>query len=88
MDIISIGTIFILLGFALVFFGTLFQGLKATPPTEKGNVEKSNVKFSFVGLIGPFPFGFGNDQQMFLFTLTLAIVLMVLLMLFFGKPLR
>jgi len=56
-QIIQVGTLLILAGFVILFAASLL-------PTK----EKSDVKFSALGIIGFIPFGFGNDKRLFTFT--------------------
>ena len=70
---LSIGMFFIIAGFIIIFFGTLFL----TP-------HKTETKYSFVGFIGPFPFGFGNDKRLMTLTLIIGIVLILIFYLFFN----
>lgn len=72
-DLMKIGIGLIVIGFLAIVIGSLFSK------------EKADVKYSFVGFIGPFPFGFGNDKRLMVFSLILAIVIFVLLYLFFKR---
>ena len=69
-NIIGIGVIVIMIGFLIVFAGSL---LTASSSTNK------NVKVSFFGLFGPIPIGFSNDKGLFIFTIILSIVIMILM---------
>lgn len=71
-SLIIAGIVVIMLGIALVVIGSLFQGAQ---PGQQG--KDSKVKFSFVGLIGPFPLGFGNDKNLLTVTLAIAVVFML-----------
>jgi uncharacterized membrane protein len=76
-QIIFLGIIFIFLGFFIVVVESLVNVLSS---------ENSNVKFSFFGMIGPFPIGFSNDKKLFLATIIISSVIMfVILLLYFLK---
>ena len=62
-NLVTIGIIFVLIGFILVFIGALAGG---------------ESKVAVVGLLGPIPFGFGNDKRLFLVTMIIAIALMII----------
>ena len=64
-QLISFGILLIIVGFAIVFFGTL-KGSKETA---------SNTKVAIGGFIGPIPFGFGNDKNLVWFVTILSLVL-------------
>ena len=64
-NLIAFGIIFILLGFILVFVGSLF------------GAKTGESKVAVVGLLGPIPFGFGNDKRLFVITLAIAVILIV-----------
>ena len=66
-QIISIGILVILLGFAIVFIGS-FLG-----------TQKSEAKVAVGGFVGFIPFGFANDKRM----LWILMVIMAALVLFF-----
>ena len=51
-NLISIGIVVILIGFALVIIGALT------------GVNKANTKVAVGGFVGFIPFGFGNDKRM------------------------
>ena len=68
-QVISLGVLVILIGFALVFIGAL---------TSLGNTQK-DTKVAVGGFIGFIPFGFGNDKRL----VWALIVLMGLAMIFF-----
>jgi uncharacterized protein (TIGR00304 family) len=72
-NIIGIGVIVIIIGFLIVFVGSLLAASSST--------NKSNVKVSFFGLLGPIPIGFSNDKGLFIFTIILSIVIMILMFL-------
>ena len=65
-NLITLGILFVLLGFILVFIGSL-TGAKT-----------GESKVAVVGLLGPIPFGFGNDKRLFVITLVVAVILMVI----------
>ena len=66
-QLISIGVLVILLGFAIVFIGS-FLG-----------TQKSETKIAVGGFVGFIPFGFSNDKRM----LWVVIGIMSVLVLFF-----
>lgn len=72
-QIIPIGLFFIIVGFFIIFFGSIFLG------------QKSDAKYSFVGFVGPFPFGFGNDKKLLFYTLLVGVVLIVFFHFFSRK---
>ena len=76
--LINLGILLIILGFAIVFFGTFFGA-------KQGN---SSTKVAFGGFIGPIPFGFGNDKNLVWFVTILSLVLFLLWMLFGARFLR
>jgi len=78
-------TNFMLLGCMLIFIGiliimgsTLFFGLK----------DSKNVKFSFFGLIGPFPFGVSNDKRLFFFSVIITLIIIVTVLLFYLRNIK
>ena len=79
INFLSIGLVLIFLGVFVIFFGTLFTALSNKNQTS----EKSNAKFSFVGLVGPIPFRFGNDRNWLIFSIVLTVIISVLAVLFF-----
>ncbi|MBI2140248.1 DUF131 domain-containing protein [Candidatus Woesearchaeota archaeon] len=77
LDVLSIGLLVMAIGFLIVLIGSIYQLFRGMERSD-GNGEKShssNVKFSFIGFIGPFPFGFGNDKKFFVFTLFMALAI-------------
>jgi uncharacterized membrane protein len=58
-DFVNLGVILILLGFAIVVFGSLLQG------TGEAKGGKTGTKVAIGGFIGPIPFGWANDKQFF-----------------------
>ncbi|MBI2578185.1 MAG: DUF131 domain-containing protein [Candidatus Aenigmarchaeota archaeon] len=64
INIVSIGIAMILLGFLLVFVGTL--------------TGKSDGKVAVGGVIGFIPFGFGNDPQLVKIAIVISAVLAIL----------
>lgn len=73
LNIITIGFIFVLMGFLIIFIGSLLAAMQA--PTNG----KSNLKVSFFGLLGPIPFGFSNDKRLFVFTVIITLVVVILI---------
>lgn len=73
-QLISLGILFIVIGFIIVFFG-VFMGAKQGA---------SGAKVAVGGFIGPIPFGFGNDKNMVWFVAMLSLVLF-LAWLFFSS---
>ena len=71
-SIISVGMFFTIIGFVIIFFGSIFFS------------QKTDIKYSVVGFIGPFPIGFGNDKRLMFFTLILAVVLIIVFSFFFN----
>ena len=63
-NLISIGILVILAGFALVFIGSLTGTQKDT-------------KIAIGGFIGPFPFGFANDKTMLYFVMGLSLFIFI-----------
>ena len=63
-NLIAIGLAFILIGFALVFFGALFSS--------------SNSKVAVGGFLGPIPFGFANDKRLLYWVMGLTALVFVL----------
>ena len=72
-QLIGIGILLIIIGFIIVFFGTLMGAKEGT----------SKTKVAVGGFIGFIPFGFGNDKQMVWFVAILSLVLF-LVWLFFS----
>ena len=70
-QLINIGILLIIIGFAVIFLGMLLG--------TKDNT--SNAKVAIGGFIGPIPFGFGNDKNFVWFVTILSLVLFLL---FFG----
>jgi len=68
-NLISIGILVVLIGFALVFIGAL---------TSLGSGQK-DTKVAVGGFIGFIPFGFGNDKKM----VWALVVIMAIVMVFF-----
>jgi uncharacterized protein (TIGR00304 family) len=77
INYITIGFIFVIIGFAIIFLGSLFNSIK-------GNTD-TNSKFSFVGFIGPIPIGFSNDKQLLIFSIIIAAIIFVLTILFYYR---
>ena len=71
LNIIGIGVIVILIGFLIVFIGSLLASSSST--------NKGNVKVSFFGLFGPIPIGFSNDKGLFIFTVILSMIIMIIM---------
>ncbi|MCW1296780.1 MAG: DUF131 domain-containing protein [Candidatus Parvarchaeota archaeon] len=71
--LISFGIVFIFIGFILLLIGSLLTGTK------------EDVKFSFVGFIGPFPFGFSNSKEMLYFSIAIGLIIFLLILIFFIK---
>lgn len=74
--LIGIGILLIITGFLAVMAGILLQAAKEAEGETKTK-GGDRVKFSFVGIIGPFPFGFGNDKNLFITTLVIAMAFML-----------
>jgi len=72
-QIIPLGMFFIILGFFIIFFGSIFLGGKA------------ETKYSVIGFIGPFPIGFGNDKRLMFFSIIFAIIIIVIAQFFFVR---
>ena len=66
-QLISLGILLIIIGFAAVFFG-LLKGAKESA---------SSTKVAIGGFIGPIPFGFGNDKNLVWFVAILSLVLLL-----------
>ena len=69
---IALGILLIIIGFAIVFFGTFFGA-------KQGN---SSTKVAFGGFIGPIPFGFGNDKNLVWFVTILSLAIFLVWILF------
>jgi uncharacterized protein (TIGR00304 family) len=69
-NIIPIGILVTIIGFIIIFIGALLSA--------QALEQKTNVKFSFFGLIGPIPFGLGNDKRLFLLSVMATIIFVVL----------
>jgi uncharacterized protein (TIGR00304 family) len=79
--LISIGIFLIIIGFLIVFIGSLLSsGAKA----------KGETKVAVIGLLGPIPFGFGNDKKLFLIALVIGVCLFLFSLFYYlrlaGKP--
>ena len=72
-NVISLGILIILIGFALVFIGALTQVFSG----------KGDTKIAVGGFVGFIPFGFANDRR--LFWALLAIMGLMLLFWVFVK---
>lgn len=72
-NLINFGIIFIFIGFFLLILGTLLM------------IPKENVKFSFVGFIGPFPFGFSNSKEMLYFSIIIGVIILLLFIILLLK---
>ena len=71
-QIISFGIVLIVIGFFIVFFGSL-----------KGSSDSnSKTKVAVGGFIGPIPFGFGNDKNMVRFVTILSVIIFLLWLVF------
>ncbi len=66
LNLISIGTLVILIGFALIFVGTLVQ--------TKG---KAKVEGGGVFFIGPFPIGFASSERVFHILIIISVIVFV-----------
>jgi uncharacterized protein (TIGR00304 family) len=64
MNLIKTGTILIIIGFAVVFIGTVFSE------------QKANIG-GFI-MIGPIPIAFGTSPELTIITMILGILLMIL----------
>ena len=73
-DLITIGILLILIGFALTFIGALQQTKESDGKT----------KVAVGGFIGPIPFGFGNDKQ-FMYVIIVLSLFFFLLWFFLRK---
>lgn len=67
-QLVSLGVLLIVIGFAIVFIG-VFLGSK--DPTSK-------TKVAVGGFIGFIPFGFGNDKNLVWFTAILSLALLII----------
>ncbi|HLG23516.1 MAG TPA: DUF131 domain-containing protein [Candidatus Nanoarchaeia archaeon] len=76
-QLIGIGVLLIFIGFALVFFGSLF-----------GNSENSKTKVAVGGFIGFIPFGFGNDKNLVTIVTIISVALFVLWIIFGTRIFR
>ena len=72
-QLINVGILVIIIGFAIVFFGTLMGAKEGT---------SSKTKVAVGGFIGFIPFGFGNDKRMVWFVAILSLILFLVWMLF------
>lgn len=71
--IVGLGLLLILMGFALVFAGSLFPD---TNVVDKKHIES---KSAFVLFVGPFPIGFGNDPGLVKILMLTGFALLALL---------
>ncbi len=78
INLLSLGILIILIGFAIVFLGALLHSIS-------GQGSKGDAKFSFVGFIGPFPFGFGNDKRLMTISLIAGIAFIVIMAFLFRR---
>ena len=69
---VTVGIIFIFIGFIIIFFGALMNSKETGTKT----------KIAVGGFIGPFPFGFGNDKSMVWFAIVLSLALFLLFFVF------
>ena len=76
MNLTSIGTLFIFIGFIIVFIGTLTQS------------QKGDAKVAVGGFIGFIPSGFANDKRMLWFLLAIMSILIFFFMLPYFLKLR
>ncbi|MBD3164560.1 DUF131 domain-containing protein [Candidatus Woesearchaeota archaeon] len=76
LNFISIGLLLMIMGFIIVFIGSLFTAFRST--------DKDNVKISFFGLIGPIPFGFASDKKLFFITAAIALTIIIIFFLSRG----
>jgi uncharacterized protein (TIGR00304 family) len=76
-EIVFLGVLLMLLGFALVFTG-LSKGTVFTRDDSKGEVRGGGIV-----MIGPFPIIFGTDRSSVAFLIALAILLVVVSYLIF-----
>ena len=85
--LITIGIIFIILGFMLIAIGMMSPALRNKTPEEKAipaTGEEEKVKGGGVILIGPIPIVFGTDRRYAIIAIKLTIVLMLLAMIFLN----
>ena len=78
LSLISIGFLVVLVGFILIIIGFFLVSGKGA--------SESNAKFSFFGLIGPFPIGFGNDRALFIAGMIFTIIILIIFFLMPQKP--
>jgi len=70
LQLISLGVIFIFIGFALLFIGSILM-------------LKSKVEYGGVVLIGPIPIvSFGSSREMVKFVLVISLVLVIIFLIF------
>jgi len=86
--LITIGIIFIILGFMSIAIGMMGQALRnkileeKAIPTRDSHDEEDKVKGGGVILIGPIPIVFGTDRRYAIIAIILTIVLMLLAMIY------
>lgn len=73
--LILAGIFIIVLGFLIVFFGSL------------AGANKEDTKFSVFGLIGFIPFGFANDRQLFIASIIITVFFVLITALIFFRTL-
>lgn len=66
-QLIPIGILVILVGFALVVIGSILTAFKGKAKTEWG----------FFGLIGPFPIGAWSGRNVFIITIVIAVIFLL-----------
>ena len=82
--LIFLGIILVVIGFVIMFIGTILTAYKSEASKE------SKTKIGGVVLIGPVPLIFGNDTQTVNLTLILAIILTIIaiFLFFYGFKMR
>ena len=71
-QLIGLGITIMIIGFIIVFFGTLLSSKEST----------SKTKVAVGGFIGFIPFGFGNDKNLVWFVSILSLALFLVWLLF------
>ena len=83
--LIFLGLIFVVVGFVMIFLGTILTAYKSGTLNNE-----SKTKVGGVVLVGPIPIVFGNDTQTVNLTLILAIILTIIaiFLFFYGFKMR
>jgi len=72
-NLILVGILVILIGFVLVFIGSLIKA------------KSSKTEFGFVGFIGPIPVGFGTSKEIIIFALIVGLIIFLISIISFVR---